>query len=103
MNFKTTYALFGVLVGVLGVFLLTQLFGKRSQDQDTYVLPSLHDVTTPVRAEDIVRVDSNLVSRIVDQVTRVRKEETADMTPDLKKFGLDAPGSVVTLHRKDSD
>jgi Domain of unknown function (DUF4340) len=57
MNFKTTYVLFAVLFGVLGIFLLTQLFGNRSADQRTYILPSMHDITAPVRTADIDRIE----------------------------------------------
>ncbi len=57
MNFKTTYILFGLLLGVMGVLLLSQLFGTRTKDQQVYVVPSLHDVAAPVRAEDINQVE----------------------------------------------
>jgi len=57
MNFKTTYVLFGVLLGILGLFLLTQLFAKKTADQRTYVLSSLHDIVNPVRTDDIERIE----------------------------------------------
>jgi hypothetical protein len=132
MNFKTTYILFGVLLGVLGLFLLTQLFAKRTIDQQAYVLPSLHDFVTPVKADDIerieverqrpkaekfvfskdehgnwvskdpnVRLDTNSVKRIIDQVIGARMDPSADLTSDLKRFGLDNPAEIVTLTKKD--
>src|SRR5947209_1779258 len=57
MNFKTTYILFGVMAGILGLLLLTQLFGTRAGDGQLYVLPSLHNVVHPVRADDIGDVE----------------------------------------------
>src|SRR5205085_9000904 len=57
MSFKTTYFLFGILFGVLAIFFLTHLFGTRTQEQQTYVLPGLHDVVDPVRSEAIDRVE----------------------------------------------
>src|SRR5260370_39173889 len=56
MNFKTTYILFGVLMGTMGLFLLSQMFGKKSKEEYTYVLPSLHDVVKPVKADAMDRV-----------------------------------------------
>jgi hypothetical protein len=134
MSFKTTYILFGLLFGVLAVFLLTQLIGNRSTDQQTYILPSLHDITAPVRTADIDRIeiertkpkeekiefyrdaqnawrlkdpetraDGSLVDRIVEQVTQAKRIQDADMSQDLAAYGLDAPGSVVKIYKKDSD
>src|SRR5438105_416304 len=56
MNFKTTYILFGILMGTMGLFLLSQLFGKKNKEEYTYVLPSLHDVVKPIKADAIDRV-----------------------------------------------
>jgi len=134
MSFKTTYILFGLLLGVLGLFLLTQLFGKRSQEQLTYLMPGLHDITNPTKAEDFdrieierekpkaeklsfskdehgnwvskdpeVRLDNNSVRQILDQILSARREQHADLTPDLKRFGLDNPSEVVTFYKKGSD
>src|SRR5262245_6531804 len=57
MNLRTTYILFGVLMGLMGIFLLTQIFGKKAPDLHTYVLPSLHDITNPIKTDDIDRVE----------------------------------------------
>jgi hypothetical protein len=134
MNFKTTYLLFGILFLVLGTFLITQLFGTRTADKQLYVLPSLHDVTDPVVAKDIDRVeiartrpkeetlmfyrgDQNHwrlkqpathaadmeVDRIITQIMGAKRDEQADIVPDLAKFGLDNPAETVTLYRKGSD
>lgn len=133
MNFKTTYILFGVLFGMLGLFLITQLFGTKPPDQP-YVLPSLHDVKEPVRNEDIdrveiarfrpteerlmfykdeqgnwrlkepsVRVDSSPINRVIDQVMMAHRDESADVNADLQRFGLDSPSTTVTLFKKGTD
>src|SRR5262249_45956818 len=47
-----------------------------------------------------VRVDTYLVDRVVQQVSRARKDEKADVAPNLKQFGLDQPALVVTLTQK---
>jgi hypothetical protein len=57
MSFKTTYILFGLLIVALGIFLVTQMFGTQTQEQMTYVLPSLHDNLHPVRSDEIDRVE----------------------------------------------
>src|SRR5581483_7862471 len=58
MNFKTTYVLFIVFLGVLVLFGIGQLTGlKRDKDKSTYVLPSLNDSKSPLRAEDFDRVE----------------------------------------------
>src|SRR5581483_7643326 len=49
--------LFGVLLGILGLFLLTQLFAKKTADQMTFVLPGLHDTVNPVHTDDIDRIE----------------------------------------------
>jgi hypothetical protein len=134
MNFKTTYFLFGILLLVLGTFLVTQLFGTRTLDKQAYILPSLRDLTKPVAAKDIDRVeivrsrpkeekllffrdaqgewqlkdpathaDSSQVNRLIDQVMGARREEQADLTPNLSTFGLENPAEVVTLYQKGSD
>ena len=54
MSFKTTYFLFGILFGVLAIFFLTHLFGTRTQEQQTYVLPGLHDVVDPELGINVV-------------------------------------------------
>ncbi|MBV9124710.1 MAG: hypothetical protein JO112_15245, partial [Planctomycetes bacterium] len=57
MNFKTTYILFGVLLAVLGVFLLTQLLGKKTTEETGYVLPSLHEDNDALKTSDITGVE----------------------------------------------
>ena len=130
MNFKTTYTLFGILVGILGLFLLAQLFGKKRGDDIDYALPSLHATEKAVRSEDIstveiqlnrpqestwvfyrtehgwqskepaVRLDGNAVDRIISQVIDARTEENADVRPNKEQFGLAPPAAVVTVVKK---
>ncbi len=130
MNVKTTYILFGVLLGVLGLLLLTQLGHKKTEDETAYVLPSLQEdkinsqdingveiaLSQPkeeklvfVRSGDTwelqhpqARADSVQVNQIVSQLLHASKEEKADMTADLAQYGLDSPAAVVTI-RKGAD
>src|SRR5712675_478324 len=53
MNFKTTYILFGVLVGLVTLFGLVLLLNPAKPIDTTYVLPSLHDPSKPVKPTDI--------------------------------------------------
>src|SRR5262249_33809861 len=127
MNFRTTYVLFGVLISLLGLFLLTQL-KKRPGVETAYVLPSLHEDN--VKSKDItaieidrrrpkeeklvfvrtdqgwrldkpaVRADATVVDQLVDQILRAGKEENAvDLTSNLKQFGLEPPSAVITLKK----
>jgi Domain of unknown function (DUF4340) len=134
MSFKTTYILFGLLIALLCVFLVTQISGTRKTEDLAYILPSVHDPITPVKTDDIesveikrskpnaetlhffknaqgnwmlkepsVRVDSTQIDRVITQVLNAKREEQADVTTDLAKFGLDQPSEVVTLFKKGSD
>jgi hypothetical protein len=53
--------------------------------------------------EPKVRVDGYAVDRVIDQVKGARKEQKADVSSDLKQFGLDAPKTIVTLKKKGED
>ncbi|HMC64790.1 MAG TPA: hypothetical protein VKI65_07610, partial [Gemmataceae bacterium] len=60
MNFKTTYILFGILAGALGLLLLVQLFGKKpgEETEGNLVLPTLNEAgDKKVKTEDIARVE----------------------------------------------
>ncbi len=122
--------LFGVLA-LFGLTQL--LGWRSSTDKSVYALPTLNDNRKPVKTEDIetveiertrpnaeklvfqrseqgwrlqqpsVRVDNYLVDRVVQQVSRARKDEKADITTNLKQFGLDQPALVVTLTQKGGD
>src|SRR6185437_13515562 len=59
MNFKTTYALFGILVVVLIAFIATLWIGPSSTESSNYVLPSMHAASGPLSADDITRVEIN--------------------------------------------
>ena len=81
MNFKTTYILFGLLIGVLGLFLLTQLFGKRTRPKEE-TLRFYRDEHGDWRLkEPSTRADSTQINRVINQVMGARKEEQADTTP----------------------
>ncbi|CAN5396112.1 hypothetical protein BH10PLA2_BH10PLA2_03020 [soil metagenome] len=44
-----------------------------------------------------VRLVSGLARQVIDQVLAVKRDPQADLTSDLKKFGLDSPSAKVTL------
>src|SRR3984957_5054396 len=44
-----------------------------------------------------VRLVTGIVRQLIDQVMNARKDEQADLTSDLKKFGLDSPAARITL------
>jgi Domain of unknown function (DUF4340) len=44
-----------------------------------------------------VRLVTGIVRQLIDQVMSARKDEQADLTSDLKKFGLDSPAAKITL------
>lgn len=133
MNFKTTYILFGILLVVLGAFLISQLFVKPPHEEESdYVLPGLHEAK--INANDItsveikatgpkypaenlvfvrrgngwrvqgsdVRADRVAVDQVVSDVmnaSQSAEEKGADVTSDLKRFGLEPPGLIVTLRQ----
>jgi hypothetical protein len=53
MNFKTTYIMFAVLVGLVTLFGLVLLLNPSRPIDTNFVLPSLHDTRSPVKADDI--------------------------------------------------
>ena len=48
-----------------------------------------------------VRVVGTMVDRLIDEVRNARKEESADLSTNLKELGLDPPELAVTLVRTD--
>jgi hypothetical protein len=129
MNFKTTYILFGILVGLLTVFFLSQMTGRKP-GWEKYVMTDLRDAK--VRTQDIdtveierfrtqaekvvlvrdadnqgwkmtqphqFRVEGYLVDQVVNQVYNAQREEAADLPPNLKQAGLESPSVVVTLRK----
>jgi len=128
MSFKSTFLLFGVLIGVLWILGLT-LEQKKGGADEGYVLPSLHDeqgATIAIDRIDIdrggkknqfvrsgtgwklslppgkqeVRAEDFKVERIIEQVKDARKNDEADVTRNLAKFGLEFPSGKVTLQKK---
>jgi hypothetical protein len=70
MNFKTTYILFGVLAVVFAAFIITLVMGPTTTDSSNYVLPSLHIPASPIKEDDITRVEiertaGNLTAKLV--------------------------------------
>src|SRR5438132_459016 len=126
MSFKTTYAMFIVLIALLAIFGIWQAFGTKP-GTETYVMASMHKAkvnsdnidgvvvqrTRPkeekwvfVRGADKHwqltepfedRAEKFAVEDLVRQVLDARKEENTDIDANLKKWGLDQPAAVVTL------
>jgi hypothetical protein len=128
MSFKSTFLLFGILIGTLCIFGLT-LATKHGAGDEGYVLPSLHEEQGATMAIDAVdlhrggktyafvrgdkgwklslppgkqefRVDEVKVDKIIDQAKNARKSDLADVSRDLEKFGLTVPAATVTLKKK---
>ncbi|MCS6849975.1 MAG: DUF4340 domain-containing protein [Gemmataceae bacterium] len=133
MSFKTTYILFGLLLGLLVIFGLSQLFGPKP-GEGNYVMTDLR--RAKVKADDIdtieierlrptaeklvfvrdpetrnwkmtqpseFRVDSAQVGRIVDQVINASRHEEAAVPRSLQEVELDNPSMIVTLKKGDSE
>src|SRR5205823_12361209 len=125
------FGLLGVVLLIFGATQLMGL--RQPKDKSVYALPTMNEYGHPIRADDIetvelvhkgalpeklvfyrteqgwklrqpnVRVDSYQVERIIDQVSRARREEKADVTNSLEAFGLDAPMETITLIKKGGD
>jgi hypothetical protein len=128
MNFKTTYILFGILIGFLVLFGL-MIAVKRPSDDLGYVFPSFHNEKEPVDTTEIVKVEidrkgedklvlekgkqgwqlhsprvrleSNPVASLIREVTQARREENTDVTSNLRLWGLEDPRTTVTLRKAD--
>jgi hypothetical protein len=50
-----------------------------------------------------VRVEGTLVSQLINQIVNARKEENADLSPNLASFGLEPPAAKVTLSQREGD
>lgn len=61
-----------------------------TQDNDVWRL-------TDASSNLAVKVESFRINDIVNQVKNARKDEEADVTNDLAKFGLDAPQATITI------
>jgi hypothetical protein len=56
MNFKTTYVLFGVLLGMVALFGLVLWFNPAKPTDQNFILPTVHDAKDPIKADDITTV-----------------------------------------------
>jgi hypothetical protein len=59
-------------------------------------------MTRPFALKDY-RVDRGAVDRVVDEVMNARREQNADVSSNLKDWGLDSPAVVITLHKGDKE
>ncbi len=133
MSFKTTYILFGILVILLAAFGLSQLFGPKpgeadyvladlraakvgAEDLDGVEIERKRPTEEKIAfARDAAhkrwkmvqpyaaRADSDAVSQMIRNVIAARKEEKADVTPNLEKFGLKPPAEVIILRKGDRE
>ncbi len=129
MSFRTTAALFGILIAVLMLFGL-MLARQRSQLDPGFVIPTLakeKDVaigTVEVGGEGKtyvffksgsgwrlrlpsskvdVRADDAKVRELIDQVRQARKSDEADITRNLAQWGLENPLGRITLKTASGD
>jgi hypothetical protein len=86
MNFKTTYILFGVLGGMLGLIALAVWLAPSEKDSSKYVFPSLH-------GRDSVKTDE---IDIVEIERAKPKKETLvfERDPNTKKWRLGKPNRL---------
>jgi hypothetical protein len=127
MNFKTTFVMFYVLLGMLGLFALVLVLKGTTTDAG-YVLPAFHSETAPVTLADVtaveiaprdgtrrvfirrddgwhlkspeIRLEGHQVNQLLREVTEARREEEEeDVVPGLKQAGLDPPEVVITLKK----
>ncbi|MCI0464890.1 MAG: DUF4340 domain-containing protein, partial [Gemmataceae bacterium] len=123
MSFRTTAALFGILIAVLMLFGL-MLARQRSQLDPGFVIPTLaKEKDVPISSVEVVRdgktyvfyktdsgwrlrlpsstvgirADDAKVRELIDQVAKARKSDEADITRNLAQWGLDSPSDRVTL------
>ncbi|HEV3205267.1 MAG TPA: DUF4340 domain-containing protein, partial [Gemmataceae bacterium] len=58
MNFKTTYILFGIFLGLFAIFALTQIFGiKKPGETSAYLLPSLNKENKPASPDQFDTIE----------------------------------------------
>jgi hypothetical protein len=123
MSFRTTYILFAVLIGLLGLLGLTLAVKKTHADQDA-VFPSFFEKSNPVDVTQIDTVEieqkgkdrlvfakgkkgwrlekrglklSRSVNALIRQVMGARREDDTDVTPNPEAWGLKDPAMVVVL------
>ncbi|HEY7157609.1 MAG TPA: DUF4340 domain-containing protein, partial [Gemmataceae bacterium] len=72
MNFKTTYALFGILAVVVLAFIVTLWIGPSSTESSNYVLPTMHAASGPLKADDITRVEIDRTQPDAEKLVFVR-------------------------------
>ncbi len=127
MSFKATYILFAVFVAMLGLFGLTLLVKKPGSDAAGYVFPTFHEEKKPVATSDVdsveierkgreplvmvkrgqewyrqkprMRLQASEVNVLLREVADARRNEDAEVTSNLKQWGLDEPALVVILRR----
>src|SRR5690242_5560653 len=118
MNFKTTYVLFCVLLGMLGLFGLMVAAKKPGTDVG-HLFPSFFQAKAQVDVGDIdtveierkdapkvvfirkgedwylqdpdIRLQGSKVNLLLREIIDARREEDTDVSADFKRFGLEHP------------
>ena len=86
MNYKTTYILFGILLGILVLVSLAWWLAPQYVDTSSYLLPAAHE-TKPITADEIERVE--IARARPDNETLVFERDA-----DTDKWVITAPRSL---------
>src|SRR5689334_18580693 len=87
MNSRTTYILFGVLIGVGALLLIVLGLTSTKTEETTYVLPSLHLKDKPVKPADIETV-------IVERNKEGEKKLVFKRDPNTELWTMEEPLSL---------
>ena len=86
MNYKTTYILFGVLIGIIALVSLVWLMSPEYVDTSNYVLPSAHE-KKPIALDQVVRVE-------IDRARPEAETLVFERTGDGDKWEITGPRSL---------
>ena len=86
MNYKTTYILFAILIGIIVLVSLVWLFSPAYVETGTYVLPAAHE-TKPITADQVVRVE-------IDRERPDKETLVFERTGDANRWEITAPRSL---------
>jgi len=126
VNFKTTYALFGALIVIIGIAAVMLMTGPKPGDEslllqgpkslklaakdfdtftierkapqgETMAFQRIGETQWKMIKPDEARVDSSAVDRAIDDLLSARRESKGEGSKDLKQLGLEPPSLVMTL------
>ncbi len=128
MNFKTTFLLFGLLIGMLWLFGIA-IEVRKGHLEEGYLFPSIQKEKIKVKSitldrgkklykfakqedgewtvqqikpesSEVWRVRSFDVENMIDTVTKLKENEEADTIKSFAEAKLDSPPSKIILHRE---